>query len=188
MAVRRTSGGLDLAGENDHISPPGQAVKRGELAALQKADDKLAFGKLSHRALTRLRDSIRLIWGQRWLFSSQRNQEMLGCVATDAGGLHRWRRGRFRRTRTRSGTERSCSQRGRVADPKLLSGRYPSPRAPVMHHFTTGRAQGSVDDHFEALTLVLENPCVHHAPSAHQAYESCCRNSLGFAGTPFFLK
>src|SRR5271163_1791594 len=33
---------------------------------------------------------------------------------------------------------------------------------PVMHHLTTGRTQGSVDDHFKAFALILEEPCVHH--------------------------
>ncbi|MDT7811058.1 MAG: transposase [Acidobacteriaceae bacterium] len=41
MAVRRTSGGLDLAGENDHNSPPGQAVKRRRDGSFAKADEKL---------------------------------------------------------------------------------------------------------------------------------------------------
>jgi hypothetical protein len=34
------SGGLDLVGENDHNSPPGQAVEGDEMTALQKADKK----------------------------------------------------------------------------------------------------------------------------------------------------
>jgi hypothetical protein len=32
---------------------------------------------------------------------------------------------------------------------------------PVMHHFTTRRAQDSVDDHFEVLSLVLKEPCIY---------------------------
>jgi hypothetical protein len=41
MAVRRTSGGLDLAGENDHISPPGQAVKRRRDGSFAKNERKI---------------------------------------------------------------------------------------------------------------------------------------------------
>src|ERR1700679_2802210 len=37
-----------------------------------------------------------------------------------------------------------------------------------MDHFTTRRAQGSVDDDFEALPLFLKEPCIHHTPAAHQ--------------------
>ena len=56
---------------------------------------------------------------------------------------------------------------------------------PVMHHLTTGRTQGSVDDHFKAFALVLEEPCVHHPPATHQAdavvlqkIAWSCRNSV----------
>ena len=59
---------------------------------------------------------------------------------------------------------------------------------PVMHYFATGRAQGSVDDYFEALPLVLKKPCVHHTPTAHQAYAVVLQKIARLFRTPCFLR